>query len=258
MRLKITLEPLKPERLILSTHHNDVLQGFIYRNLSRAIARRVHNRGYRTGKRVFRLFAFSRLFGAFRHENGRIVYQGKCTLWLASPQTDILESFASTMARKGMVTLGKNTCRISAIEVPFQHPESAEVLVRTLSPITMYTTLITKDNRKKTYYYTPFEREFSLLLRENLLKKHALVSNAEHEDLAFSITPEKVSKKNEHVIMYKDTVIKAWDGIYRISGTPELIKTAFDCGLGSKNSQGFGMIEKWEQRHKSGKEKKNE
>lgn len=28
-------------------------------------------------------------------------------------------------------------------------------------------------------------------------------------------------------------------------GSPELIKVAFDCGLGAKNSQGFGMIEKY-------------
>jgi CRISPR/Cas system endoribonuclease Cas6 (RAMP superfamily) len=27
------------------------------------------------------------------------------------------------------------------------------------------------------------------------------------------------------------------------TGDPELIRLAFDCGVGSKNSQGFGMIE---------------
>jgi len=35
-------------------------------------------------------------------------------------------------------------------------------------------------------------------------------------------------------------------GIYEIDGSEELLQVAFDAGLGSKNSQGFGMIEKYE------------
>jgi len=31
-----------------------------------------------------------------------------------------------------------------------------------------------------------------------------------------------------------------------IDGSEELLQVAFDAGLGSKNSQGFGMIEKYE------------
>jgi len=37
--------------------------------------------------------------------------------------------------------------------------------------------------------------------------------------------------------------IKAWLGTYQIHGKPELISLAYDTGLGSKNSQGFGMFE---------------
>lgn len=37
--------------------------------------------------------------------------------------------------------------------------------------------------------------------------------------------------------------IKAWLGIYRLQGEPELISLAYDTGFGSKNSQGFGMFE---------------
>ncbi|GAI77595.1 unnamed protein product [marine sediment metagenome] len=38
------------------------------------------------------------------------------------------------------------------------------------------------------------------------------------------------------------TPIKAWLGTYQIHGKPELISLAYDTGLGSKNSQGFGMM----------------
>ncbi len=61
----------------------------------------------------------------------------------------------------------------------------------------------------------------------------------------FKISPEKVSNRNHHVICFKDTVVKAWSGLYKIEGSDELMRIAFDCGLGAKNSQGFGMIEKY-------------
>jgi len=246
MRIKITLESLNNNNIVLPKHYNYLLQGVIYRNLTKCIARRVHDIGYKYKNRDFRLFTFSRFFGQFEARNGNLIYIGKYTLWIASPMVEILESFASTLARKGKIKLGNNFCRIIAIEVPFSEEYKSAIFVRTLSPITIYSTLLTQDKRKKTYYYTPFENEFSKLLKENLLKKYALVYGKENNYLDFSIKPEKVSNRNEHVIFYKDTVVKAWSGIYKISGAKELIKLAFDCGLGAKNSQGFGMIEKYE------------
>jgi CRISPR-associated endoribonuclease Cas6 len=259
MRIKISMESHGGNHSIrVPRHYNYLIQGFIYKNLDSAIAARVHDRGYAHGKRRFRLFTFSRLHGQFTMSGDQLVFNSKCVLWIASPITEILESFACSLARKGRIKLGNVCCQISSIEVPFTAIFEPEVLIRVLSPITIYSTIFTKNRRKKTYYYTPFEQEFSSLIKENLLKKYTVLNGSEDKDLAFSIMPEKVSKRNEHVIMYKDTVIKAWSGIYRITGTPELIKTAFDCGLGSKNPQGFGMIEKWEPRQRSEKVKKNE
>jgi len=240
------LESYSSKTLILPKHYNYLIQGFIYRNLSKAIATKVHDQGYKYGKREFRLFTFSRLFGRFEFQDGNIVFKEKCTLWIASPITEILESFACSLARKGKIKIGNNDCHVMSIEVPFIGDYNEELLVRVLSPITVYSTLFTKDKKKKTYYYSPFEDNFSKLLKENLFKKYVLVNKGEHDSkFDFSIRPEKVSKKNEHIIFYKETVIKAWSGIYRLKGSIELIKLAFDCGLGAKNSQGFGMIEKW-------------
>ena len=41
----------------------------------------------------------------------------------------------------------------------------------------------------------------------------------------------------------RKTVIKGWVGKYELSGSMELLKFALDVGLGSRGSQGFGMIE---------------
>lgn len=45
------------------------------------------------------------------------------------------------------------------------------------------------------------------------------------------------------MILYKGTVIKAWEGTFRLLGPQELVELAYDTGLGAKNSQGFGCFE---------------
>jgi len=223
------------------------------------LAESLHNQGSRFEKRQFKLFTFSRLFGSFDRRASNIAFRGPLYLWLASPLVKILESFASHLIKKGKVKVGNSYLQPASVEVSFDEQFKSPVLVRTLSPITVYSTLRTADGRHKTYYYSPFEEDFSRLIEENLLKKRTILknnlsqanfdetvlSNANKTE-AFKIRPEKVSNRNQHILFFKGTIIKAWSGLYRLEGSPELIKIAFDCGLGSKNSQGFGMIEKYE------------
>jgi CRISPR-associated endoribonuclease Cas6 len=42
----------------------------------------------------------------------------------------------------------------------------------TLSPITVYSTLYTAEGKKKTYYFSPYEQEFSQLVSINLARKY--------------------------------------------------------------------------------------
>ncbi|MFN7181678.1 MAG: CRISPR-associated endoribonuclease Cas6 [Planctomycetota bacterium] len=46
-----------------------------------------------------------------------------------------------------------------------------KVVVKMLSPITIYSTLTKRDGSKKTYYYNPFENEFGQLIRDSGVKK---------------------------------------------------------------------------------------
>ena len=36
--------------------------------------------------------------------------------------------------------------------------------------------------------------------------------------------------------------IKGWAGDFRLEGPEELLQTALDCGLGAKNSSGWGCV----------------
>jgi CRISPR-associated endoribonuclease Cas6 len=250
-RLRLQLETVTGS-LKVPVHYNQLLQGLVYDHLSRSLADRVHTQGFKHEKRQFRMFTFSRLVGHSRLIRGDsqrpdIEFAGPVSFWLASPETEILESFASHIVREGRLRLGDTECHATAVEVPFTKIPGNQVTVRTLSPITVYSTLMTADGRKKTYYYSPREREFSEQIAANLTKKSAaLRRDSNHSSGSISFTPVRVSTKDQHVVYFKDTVIKAWSGIYELKAPPDLLRLAFDCGLGAKNSQGFGMIEKAE------------
>jgi len=51
LRIKISFSALSKNGFMLPMHYNYLVQAFIYRNLSRHIARFVHDRGYQDEKR---------------------------------------------------------------------------------------------------------------------------------------------------------------------------------------------------------------
>lgn len=211
----------------------------------------MHDKGHVVGKRHFKLFTFSRILGKYKIQGNDITYKGPIYIWIASPLTELLESFATNFVKKEKLRLGQQYFRPTAVEVWGLRRITGPIFVRTLSPITVYSTLQTGTGKKKTYYFSPFEKDFEEIVKRNLIKKVSLLNNVNNsspqlERAKFSIKPVKVSTKNEHIIEYKGTIIKAWSGIYEVDGSEELLQTAFDAGLGSKNSQGFGMIEKYE------------
>jgi CRISPR-associated endoribonuclease Cas6 len=78
------------------------------------------------------------------------------------------------------------------------------------------------------------------------------ISEGAVKDLHLNIEPYRFSPKyNERIVYFKHTVIKGYTGIYRLTGSPELIKVTYDAGLGAKSSEGFGMWEIWNREDKN-------
>ena len=243
MRIEINLSAETP--LILPKSHNHLLQGFIYSLLDPLLRKRLHKEGYPYEKRRFKLFTFSRLLGKVKMFKEYFQFNPPLKLIISSPKDEILQSLAEGLLKSPEVILGKNTVYIDSINVAARPSFNHKVTIKMLSPITIRSTLYGADGSKKSYYYSPFEKEFCRLIKENLRKKYKIVFNKNlGHDFEFSIKPQKVPPSSEKIIIYKGTVIKAWMGIYEIKGNPEVIALSYDTGLGAKNSQGFGCWEK--------------
>lgn len=242
MRIEINLNAETP--LVLPKSHNHILQGFIYSLLDPLLRKKLHKEGYSYEKRKFKLFTFSRLLGKVRVIKENFEFKTPFKLIVSSPKDEILQSLAEGLLKSPELILGKNTVYIDSINVPAKPSFNKEVTIKMLSPVTVRSTLYGANGSKKTYYYSPFEKEFCKLIRENLRKKYKVVFEKDlSHDFEFSIEPKRVPPSCEKVIIYKGTVIKAWMGIYKLKGGPEIINLSYDTGLGSKNSQGFGCWE---------------
>lgn len=237
----------------LPVHYNPVIQGFIYRNIDEILAEKYHSEGYRVGKRKFNFFTFSRLYSKHREyikEEKSIIFRDYLILRIASLDVNLLESFVTHLVHKKRVKIGRNFCEVSSIEVEMPPPFSRLVIVKTISPITTYSTLIDPYGKKKTYFYNPSEADFPVKLMENLQRKYLALINSpfslstpvkSNEEMVGDIEVIKIRK--EIITYFKDTLIKGWDVVLRLNLSEPFFELAYNVGLGSKNSQGFGMVE---------------
>ena len=246
MRLRISLAAEAPLRLPIQYNH--LLQGLIYHNIDQALSRWLHDEGHTYGQRRFKLFTFSRLFGKRTASNGHIRFDSPVHFYLGSVDSEVLGSFAEHLLTKPAVRLGSAGCRVAEVGVePEPEIDSTKpVIVKTLSPITAYSTLQTPDGKKKTYYYAPQEREWGESLISNIARKAKALdwSTDVDEDLEEAwVRPYKVKSADQKVLDFKGFVIKGWTGLYEVNLPEPYFRLAYDAGFGAKNAQGFGMVE---------------
>lgn len=240
--MAVRFRPLS-DQVAVPIHYNHLLQALIYRHVDAEMGRYLHDQGFTAGSRAFKLFVFSRLFGRYERRDDRLSFAGSFRLYVASPVERFIQSLGQTLLRNGVVQMGEDEAQVEQVTIRPEPDRSSRMVIRSLSPITVYSTLMTPTGQKKTYYYSPFESEFSEQIQMNLRRKYCALSGQEvPEGWGVSVTPLGVRSRNQVIVTFKGTVIKGWTGNYCLEGAPELIWLALEAGLGAKNSQGFGMV----------------
>lgn len=241
MHIYFTLHP--NGILEIPLHYNHIVQAAIYNAIDPELAAFLHERGYESGSRRFKLFAFSRIVGRFQINQDRntIKFSDEVKLIVTSPVDKFCQSIANGMLTKGRLRFGSAETEMGKMVVQQFKVAGERVALRTLSPVVVYSTLLRPDGRKYTCYFGPGEPDYDLLVENNLRKKYQAFYGKEAPPGKVKV--RRLGKGDMRLVSYKGTVIKGYTGKVVLTGPKELLQMGVDAGLGSKNSQGFGCVE---------------
>jgi CRISPR-associated endoribonuclease Cas6 len=128
-------------RASLPLNYNHAVASLIYDILSRAsvdFASHLHDTGFESGGRRFKLFTFSRLFPARSHvRNGRLILDDpRVDLLVRSPVSEFVETFVAGLFQSETFQIDRTNFRLSQAET-IQPPDFCECMgFRAVSPIT--------------------------------------------------------------------------------------------------------------------------
>lgn len=240
--------------ILLPESYNYFLQSYIYKSISAALAKKLHDEGWEYGKRRFKMFTFSQLYAprserlvsvassSLQPPRRCVRLSSPCWFFLSSPEEQILQELAQSLLVDKEARLGNNMLQLSSVAVlpspEFLSDEVSTITIRTMSPITVYKT----DETHHTTYFSPHDAAFSSYIRENARRKFTAYARHEPDLTGFDITP--IEERDHPVtIDFKGTMIRGYAGRFHLSGHAEVLRFLYDAGLGSKNSEGCGMIE---------------
>ena len=237
--------------IYLPINYNHLLTSAIYRFLKLSdpeYARFLHEDGYATEEKRFKLFTFSQLMAKKREILGdQICFRSLLTWYVSSPQEAFLGSFALSLMDQGKLQIGQLQLRVRDVEIPRTPRFHSQMTFRCLSPITM-STKRERDGKLVMHYCLPDEPEFSELVRQNLIRKYETIHRQKPADDSFSMEfdAEYIRKRKGRItrlIRYKDIDIRGVLCPFHATGSPELMFVGYECGFGDKNSAGFGMVD---------------
>lgn len=242
MKEIITFQPIDGNKIVLPIHYNYLVQAMIYELLEEGLSEFLHEEGFQNEKRVFKMFTFSRLLGDYSldRKNSKITFMESVDLTISSHFNDFSNSIGNSLLSRETVRLGNNHLKVKQMSVEKEKVRNEEIKIRTLSPISTYSTLYRKDGKKFTYYYNPKENDFSETISNNLKNKYEAFYQNNPSKKDVSIKP--IGRTKLSIVKYKGFIIKGYTGKFSMSGPIPLLQLGINTGIGSKNSQGFGCI----------------
>lgn len=267
MRIRLTLSPLAPHTAV-PVNYNYPLASAIYKLLAQAspeYATWLHEKGYRSpADRLLKMFTFSRLNipGVRLDRNKMILLAGNQRPWLlqiASPmEEDFVQNIVLGLFQDQRLEVGGRGAVgrfiIEQVEAVAPPKFSETTRFKTLSPIVV-STMREHKGRLQPYYYRADDPKLGEGVRQNLLQKYQTLYESPATDghLQFNIDTNYLARKGgaekvSRLITIKEGTreesrIKTFECPFFLVGKPELMRVAWEAGVGDHNSMGFGMVE---------------
>lgn len=263
MRISLIIKTIKSGENSIPVNYSYPLSAWIYHTISggnHEFARFLHDTGFQTGIKPYKLFTFSKLLfppKGFKVEDDRLsILMGECRLILSFMAPLALENFITGLFKGQEFLLGdsisRTLLRVESIEIM-----PPPVLMRTtrlhcLSPI-----LVSKERpgSRNAEYLSPGHPDYTGILTGNLINKftaalsHGLIdappsvsSNSAEISLKILNTPKSwlsVIKAGTP----QQSKLKGFTFDFEITGPEELIQTGYAAGFGEKNALGMGCVQ---------------
>lgn len=234
--LKVTLLSTLPFEPGLNGYER--LQGALY-SLWRKVLPELHDVGYSERDKRFRMFVFSPIW-----EKGPVLGPWKAVSFeVRSPIEGAIDALAELLSERGTLRLGSFILPVIGLEAADHLLFYPEVVVQTLSPVTVHKTVYKQTagspQQKRTIFPSPNEEMFSALLSKNLASKLSVLHIPVAPEIKIEPEPDTISHRD---MVFKGTKIKGWEGRFRLRAEPKVIAFLYYTGIGTRNSQGFGMF----------------
>jgi len=250
MRVKLTLQATKPATL-LPLNYNHAVASLIYETLGQAsteFAARLHDEGFTSDGRSFKLFTFSRLNVRRSRvkENQLLLEDPTITLQISSPLAEFIEHFVTGLFQSESFNIAGSRFTLQQAETLPLPTFTERMSFRCLSPITESV----RDEEGGTRFLSP-EDKWSEIMRRNLLRKYnALHGHAPSDDRlswtwdqAYLAEANRRGRRASALIDIRGIKIRGWLAPFTVEGSRELIEIGYEAGFGARNSMGFGMAE---------------
>lgn len=237
MEINVHIELEKP--LVLPINYNHIIQSIIYNALSVMpdYASFLHESGYVRGGRQYKMFSFSQLVGKYRINNKKIIFDSCVEFKVRSPEPLLINLLDVSFCNYG-ISFGNNHFENVETVLSDYTVENHNLVIKMLSPLTVYST----DNfTEETYYFSPFEAQFYEAVSQNFVRKYKTFFGIIPQEPIRMYSTEKNIRK--FVTRYQGKYIIAWFGTFILTGERKYLDFLYQAGLGSRNSQGFGMFD---------------
>ena len=230
---------LRADDLLLPQANQYAIQGLVYRLLRDApdYSRMLHDQGYISANRRYKLLTFSRLKGQKQPLGRNILYTGGCRLEIRSPLGETVEILSEALHRRNCVELLGQKLDLIDVRIEEHSIDTDHIRVRMISPLTVHR----READGFVRYLAPGDPEFAARVDANYRRKREAFTGHPAEDSVW-IAPDRVTEADRCVTRFKGTTIGCWYGFYQLYGAPEALSFLYDSGLGTRNSQGFGMF----------------
>ena len=231
MQLKIYID-LKNDNLTLPINYSHILQGVFYKSLSNDsnYQKLLHNEGL--GSDNYKLFTFSSLCGKHYISNKKITFYEKIFLELRSVDSYFIFLVYEYLKENG-ITFGSKTY-FPNFNIENKILRENNLTIKMNSPICT----IKKDENNNTIFLSPDNRSFEETINNNFIKKYYSYYNV-NPSSDIELTAINISHKDKIVTAIKNVFITGWKGEYVLKGSPDYLTFLYNCGIGSRNSQGF-------------------